>query len=139
MEDFQLHPQLQADTYHLARLPHCHLLLHRNAALHWFILVPDTGKQDLFDLPPDQRAGVLLECERVAGYLKQELGYPKINFAAIGNLVPQLHLHLVGRRPDDPCWPKPVWGNLQPGPEYTVEQIEGLRRMVLESPVKCLR
>lgn len=131
MDGFQLHPQLRADTHHLAKFPHCHLLLHRNAALHWFILVPETDRQDLFDLPAEQRATVLAECERVAGFLKWELGYPKINFAAIGNLVPQLHLHLVGRRPDDSCWPKPVWGNLPPGPEYTKEQVEALGRGIL--------
>ncbi len=110
MSQFQLHPQLRADTHHLAKLPACHLLLHRNASLHWFVLVPETDSQDLFDLPPGQRAAVLGECEKVARMLKGELGYPKINFAAIGNLVPQLHIHLVGRRSDDACWPKPVRG-----------------------------
>jgi diadenosine tetraphosphate (Ap4A) HIT family hydrolase len=120
---FVIHPRLLADCHRLGRIGTCHLLLHRNAALPWFILVPETQVTDLLDLSPAAREGALDACTRVAGYIKAEFGVPKVNFAAIGNLVPQLHLHLVGRTPGDPCWPAPVWGNLDPGPEYSQAQV----------------
>jgi diadenosine tetraphosphate (Ap4A) HIT family hydrolase len=118
MSEFRIHPQLLADCHGLGRLPACHLLLHRNARLPWFILIPETPELDLLDLPPVQRERVLAECAQISAYIKTDLGLPKVNFAAIGNLVPQLHLHVVGRSPGDACWPAPVWGNLPPGPGY---------------------
>lgn len=126
MPDFRIHPQLLADCHRLGRLPATHLLLHRNAALPWFILVPETQVTDLLDLGPGAREAALDACTLVARYIKAEFGVPKVNFAAIGNLVPQLHLHLVGRTPGDPCWPAPVWGNLDPGPEYSQAQVTAI-------------
>ncbi len=123
MTEFEIHPRLLADCYRLGRLGACHLLLHRNASLPWFILVPETDVTDLLDLGPKAREAVLDACALVCAYIKTEFRVSKVNFAAIGNLVPQLHLHLVGRTPGDACWPAPVWGNLDAGPEYHPEQI----------------
>jgi diadenosine tetraphosphate (Ap4A) HIT family hydrolase len=129
----ELHPQLLADCHLLGETPGGTLLLARNAALHWLILVPDSREQDLLDLPPVTLQQVLAECQRLAAYLKQALGYPKVNFAALGHVVPQLHLHLVGRRENDPCWPQPVWGNLPAGPAWSETELEGLRRALTGS------
>ena len=118
MSDFTIHPQLLSDCHLLGRLPASHLLLHKNAALPWFILVPETALGNLLDLPNDQRDGVLTDCKRVSDYLTRSLGCPKVNIAWIGNLVPQLHIHVIGRNPDDPCWPKPVWGHLETVRDY---------------------
>jgi diadenosine tetraphosphate (Ap4A) HIT family hydrolase len=126
MTEFELHPRLLADCHRLGHIGTYHLLLHRNAALPWFILVPETGVADLLDLDPATREAVLDACTLVSSYIKAEFGVPKVNFAAIGNLVPQLHLHLVGRTPGDPCWPAPVWGNLGSGPEYSPGQIAAI-------------
>ena len=126
MPEFQIHPRLLGDCHRLGRFPDCHLLLHRNAALPWFILVPETSVLDLLDLDPGQRGRVLAECAQVSTYIKADLGLPKVNFAAIGNLVPQLHLHVVGRVPGDACWPAPVWGHLPPGPAYGEERLRGI-------------
>ncbi len=123
MPEFQIHPRLLDDCHRLGRLPDCHLLLHRNAALPWFILVPETSVLDLLDVDFGQRGRLLAECAQVSAYIKADLGLPKVNFAAIGNLVPQLHLHVVGRAPGDACWPAPVWGHLPPGPEYRQERL----------------
>jgi diadenosine tetraphosphate (Ap4A) HIT family hydrolase len=127
MTQFVIHPRLLADCHRLGRIDTCHLLLHRNAALPWFILVPETQVADLLDLSPGAREAALDACTLVARYIKAEFGVPRVNFAAIGNLVPQLHLHLVGRTPGDPCWPAPVWGNLAPGPEYSEAQVAAIR------------
>ena len=129
MSDFRIHPQLLADCHCLGRLPATHLLLHRNAALPWFILVPETELENLLDLPPSQREAVLADCKAVSDYLRSRLGSTRINVAWIGNLVPQLHVHVIGRRPGDPCWPKPVWGHLEQTASYDAE---GLRQIAAD-------
>jgi diadenosine tetraphosphate (Ap4A) HIT family hydrolase len=123
MTDFRINPQILADCHRLGRLPATHLLLHRNAALPWFILLPETPVLDLLDMNPVPLGRILADCARVSAYIKADLGLPKVNFAAIGNLVPQLHLHVVGRAPGDACWPMPVWGHLPPGPAYGRERL----------------
>lgn len=133
MPPFALHPQLLADCHRLGQLSHSHLLLHRNAEVPWFILVPETELTNLLDLPIAQRDGVLVDCKRVSDYLRGARNYPRVNVAWIGNLVPQLHVHVIGRRQDDPCWPKPVWGHLAPGPDYSPAEVEAIRTALLKS------
>jgi diadenosine tetraphosphate (Ap4A) HIT family hydrolase len=116
-------PQLLADCHVLGRFPASTLLLNRNAALPWFILVPQTPLCDFLDLPQGQREVVLAECAGVSGFIKQVLGFDKVNFAGLGNVVPAMHLHIIGRHPQDACWPQPVWGNLPDGASYSVEQL----------------
>ncbi len=125
---FRLHPQLLADCHRLGQLRFCHLLLNRNAALPWFILVPETELSDLLDLPPVLRSKAMDDTAVISGFIKETLGYPKVNFAAIGNVVPQLHLHVIGRREGDPCWPSPVWGHLEENLSYSKAQLEDIRR-----------
>ena len=129
---FELHPQLLADCHVLGRLQSGHLLLHRNAAVTWFILVPETDAVDLLDLPPDQLTQAMTDCLAISAYLKSERNFPKVNFGALGNLVPQLHLHIIGRSPDDACWPQPVWGNLPEGPAYKAAELESIRTNLIE-------
>ena len=147
---FALHPTLQADCHDLGQRRAVRLLLqrvvrdlfksyqplkafrelimlHRNASLHWFILVPETHCLDLLDLPDGQRGELLGAAAAVSRYLKDELGYPRVNVGALGLVVPQLHLHVIGRREGDPCWPAPVWGNLPPGPAYSEADVTRLR------------
>ena len=120
----EIHPQLLRDCHHLGRLGSGALLLHRNASLPWFILVPDTDLADVLDLPEAQRADVLADSARVSRFIKEYLACPKLNFAGLGNQVPQMHLHLVGRRPGGACWPQPVWGNLPDGGAYSIGQLQ---------------
>jgi diadenosine tetraphosphate (Ap4A) HIT family hydrolase len=127
MRDAAIHPQLLADCHRLGRLPTSYLLLHRNAALPWFILVPETDLENLLDLPTPQRDDVLSDCKRVSDYLKANLGSTRINVAWIGNLVPQLHIHVIGRRPGDPCWPRPVWGHVEQSTFYGPEDLARIR------------
>lgn len=124
----ELHPQLLADCHRLGAMASGELLLSRNAGLHWFILVPDTDMADLLDLPPPQLHPVLADCQRLSQWLKQVQGYPKVNFAGLGNVVPQMHLHVVGRRQDDPCWPQPIWGNLPAGPAWQPAALTTIRQ-----------
>lgn len=133
MELERIHPQLLEDCHYLGSFPASELLLHRNAAVPWFILVPDTRLTDVLDLPDEHREAVLGECAAVSAFIKQVLGFEKVNFAGLGNVVPQMHLHVIGRESGDSCWPQPIWGNLPAGGDYSLGQLrewqEGLARM----------
>ena len=140
MERAQIHPQLLADCHYLGSLAASELLLNRNAALPWFILVPDTRINDILDLPEHHRDVVLADCAAVSAFIKQVLGFAKVNFAGLGNVVPQMHLHVIGRREGDPCWPQPIWGNLPAGEVYEQLQLLGwqadLSKMIDLVPVE---
>ena len=123
MQPIHIHPQLLADCHNLGSLPATQVLLHRNAALPWFILVPDTQLADVLDLPDEHRKMVMTDCAGISAFIKQTLGFDKVNFAGLGNLVPQMHLHIIGRSAQDGCWPRPVWGNLPDGGGYTHTQL----------------
>lgn len=135
MSQFRIHERLLADCHVLGRMDQCHLLLNKNAALPWFILVPKTDTVDLLDLPDNQCHAITAEAAAVSRFVKQQLGWPRINFAAIGNLVPQLHLHVIGRRPGDPCWPAPVWGHLEASVAYSSTDVDHLKAQLRNSAV----
>lgn len=125
--------QLLLDCHHLGGLPASELLLHRNAALPWFILVPQTPLQDVLDLPQEQLHTVMGESAAISSFIKLQLGFDKVNFAGLGNVVSAMHLHIIGRHSEDACWPQPVWGNLPEHGAYPREQLrnwqEGLVRL----------
>lgn len=108
---FELHPRLAADTSHVADWPLCRVLLMEDARYFWLVLVPRLeGVTEITDLSPTDRARLMEEAAR-AGEIIKKAGAAKLNIGALGNLVPQLHLHVVGRSPGDPAWPGPVWGH----------------------------
>lgn len=131
MSKFTIHPQLFADCHYLGKLTHCHVLLNKNALIPWFILVPEVEAADLLDIPGTQRENILDECAGISNWIKQRYDTAKINFGAIGNVVPQLHLHVVGRKTNDACWPKPVWGNLDTHEVYSVDEIKSIREQLV--------
>ena len=122
MAQFKLHQQLLLDAHYLGKFLKSHVLLHKNAVLPWFILVPETNIADLLDLPDELRGITMREATVISRFIKT-LGYTKVNFASIGNVVPQLHLHIVGRKPGDPCWPAPVWGHLRETRDYSSPEL----------------
>ena len=119
-----LDPRLQADCLSLGTLHGSRLLLMNNALVAWFILVPDTAHIELYELPPGQQSEVLAAINALSALLKNRLGAHKINVAAIGNVVAQLHVHVVGRRADDFCWPGVVWGAQERRPYTDAEAAE---------------
>ncbi|MGE3297475.1 MAG: HIT family protein [Porticoccaceae bacterium] len=124
---FALHSQLADDCHALGETATAHVLLHRNAAVPWLILVPKTEYRDLLELPVALRTALMDDCAQLARYLRMHRGVEKINFASIGNLVPQLHLHVVGRRVGDACWPLPVWGHLNTTATYSEAEVSIIR------------
>jgi diadenosine tetraphosphate (Ap4A) HIT family hydrolase len=77
----------------------------------------------VLDLPEVQLQEVMAECAAISAFIKQDLGYSKINFAGLGNVVSQMHLHIIGRRCSDGCWPQPVWGALPEAGDYAMEEL----------------
>jgi diadenosine tetraphosphate (Ap4A) HIT family hydrolase len=107
---WSLHPQLRDDTVMVADLALCRLLAMNDADFPWLLLVPRRlGASEIIDLGAEQ-ALLMNEVSLVSRVLKEETRCDKLNVAAIGNIVPQLHIHIVARRKSDPLWPQPVWG-----------------------------
>ncbi|MFT7233477.1 MAG: diadenosine tetraphosphate (Ap4A) HIT family hydrolase [Cyclobacteriaceae bacterium] len=124
--EFQIHPILLADCHYISKLNSCYLLLHKNAVVPWFILVPEV-ENDWFDLDINHQSKIIEEANLVASFIKHFFVVDKLNFAAIGNVVPQLHLHVVGRSKNDSCWPQPVWGNLKTFETYLPKDLLKLK------------
>jgi diadenosine tetraphosphate (Ap4A) HIT family hydrolase len=107
---WSLHPRLAADTVPVCDLALSRLLAMNEADFPWLILVPRrAGASDMIDLS-DEQPLLMNEIATVSRALKDETRCNKLNVAAIGNVVPQLHIHIVARRIGDTLWPKPVWG-----------------------------
>jgi diadenosine tetraphosphate (Ap4A) HIT family hydrolase len=109
---FTLDPRLEADTLHVGDLPLCSVLLMDDARFPWLILVPRrSGVSEITDLDAADAEALMGEL-RLATRVMLELSKPdKVNVAALGNVVAQLHVHVVGRFRSDPAWPGPVWGH----------------------------
>ncbi len=109
---WSLHPQLAADTLAVGDLPLSRLLLMDDANYPWLLLVPRrVAAVEITDLAEFEQAQLMREIAAVGRVLKDVAPCDKLNIAAIGNVVAQLHVHLVARRRDDPAWPRPVWGH----------------------------
>lgn len=110
MTDFTLDPRLANDCWPLGTLHGLHLLLMNNSQVPWFILVPETTATELFELEPPLQNALAKAVDALSRVTKETLGAEKLNVAAIGNVVSQMHIHVVGRATTDFCWPNPVWG-----------------------------
>lgn len=114
---FQLDQKLQADTFLIHDLKICRVLLMNDANYPWVILVPKKENLvELTDLDFEDQIEVLREINLVAKILKDDFGAHKINIATLGNVVRQLHIHVIARKKNDATFPKPVWGNAQAKP-----------------------
>ena len=110
---FELHPQLAANTFRVGESDLNLLLLMNDRNYPWFILVPKREDiRELFQLPQRDQYQMTDESGLLAETLMDSFQAHKVNVAALGNVVPQLHLHHIARYTDDPCWPKPVWGQV---------------------------
>lgn len=108
---FSLHPRLAADTLPIGELALCQIVLMNDARFPWIILVPRRPElREIIDLAPDDQATLLTEIAAVSRVLQRLIEPQKLNVAAIGNIVAQLHIHVVARFEDDAAWPAPIWG-----------------------------
>jgi diadenosine tetraphosphate (Ap4A) HIT family hydrolase len=113
--DWSLHPQLLKDTLEIGDLPLSRVLVIKDAHYPWLLLVPRrAGAVEIIDLGEVEQAQLMTEITRVSRALKDVTKCDKLNVAALGNAVPQLHVHLIARRTTDAAWPRPVWGVVPP-------------------------
>lgn len=123
---FELHPSLAQDGLQLAVSSLSCLLLMNERRYPWLVLVPRrAGVTEIFQLCEEEQHQLLRESSMMARILAREFAADKLNIAAIGNLVPQLHLHHVVRYRTDAAWPGVVWGRFEPE-AYTGEELEAL-------------
>jgi diadenosine tetraphosphate (Ap4A) HIT family hydrolase len=110
--DFELDPRLAGDTAFVADWPLCRVLLMDDARYPWLLLVPRRrGAVELDDLPESERMQLMHEIQRAMDALRGVAEFDKLNVGALGNIVRQLHVHVLARSKDDDAWPGPVWGH----------------------------
>ncbi len=131
---WSLHPQLEKDTIDIGDLPLSRVLVIRDANYPWLLLVPRrSAAVEIIDLDEVEQAQLTTEVSRTARALKEVTKCDKLNIAALGNVVPQLHVHVIARRKQDAAWPRPVWGVVPPLPHDAEEVqnfISALRRKI---------
>lgn len=124
---FELHPRLRQDCHELGRFPLSRLLLMNDSRFPWFILVPEREDvREIFQLDEADQSQLLHESCHLSARLSEVFQPDKLNIAAIGNLVPQLHVHHIARYQTDPLWPAPVWGS-GPAVPYASAELDELR------------
>ncbi len=126
---FELDPKLAADCIVMGDLGLSRLLLMNNALLPWFILVPRVTVKEIYQLQPQQQQQLLQEINTLSSFAHINFNADKLNIAAIGNIVSQLHIHVVARKKTDCCWPGVVWGGEQ-REEYSALALEAVRGQV---------
>ena len=131
---WSLHSRLKEDTIDIGDLPLCRVLVIKDAHYPWLLLVPRRAETvEIIDLGEVEQAQLMTEISRVARALKEITKCEKLNIAALGNMVPQLHVHIVARRSSDAAWPRPVWGVVPPlahDAEEVQRLIGALRRKI---------
>ncbi|MBI5127930.1 MAG: HIT domain-containing protein [Rhodopseudomonas palustris] len=132
--DWSLSPQLEKDTINVGDLPLCRVVVIKDANYPWLLLVPRRADAvEIIDLDEVEQAQLMTEISRVGRALKEITKCDKLNIAALGNVVPQLHVHIIARRSNDAAWPRPVWGvmpALAHDPAEVQQFINALRRKV---------
>ncbi len=127
----ELHPQLEKDCIVLGEFTLCSLLLLNDANYPWFILLPNReGVTEIHHLSASDQQQLLNESVTFSQCLEQVFQPDKLNIAALGNVVPQLHIHHIARFKTDACWPAPVWGSVTAIP-YSEEQIKDIKKQLV--------
>lgn len=130
---FTLDAQLQKDTIAIASLPLCELLLMNDANYPWLILVPRRADvRELIELSAEDQLQFMQESNAVARLLQTQFSAEKLNIAALGNVVAQLHIHHIARFKSDAVWPKPVWGAM-PAVAYADQELAEVIELIYSS------
>jgi diadenosine tetraphosphate (Ap4A) HIT family hydrolase len=127
---WSLHPRLDEDAISIGDLPLSRLAMMKDANYPWLVLVPrQADAVEIIDLDRDGRAVLMTEIGQVSEALKDITGCDKLNVAALGNQVPQLHVHIIARRKSDAAWPRPVWG-AAPARDYDTADLEAFNEAI---------
>lgn len=132
MTDVWINEKLLEDSYLLGHFDGSILLLMRNALFPWFVLVPQSTEVEFYKLDHELQVKVLEQVNYISGFIEDSFSIDKINIASIGNVVSQLHVHIIGRSKDDACWPGVVWGTKEFKP-YEEDQIEHIKEKLAKT------
>jgi diadenosine tetraphosphate (Ap4A) HIT family hydrolase len=132
MTYFQLDQRLANDCIQLGELKSGILLLLNNAHYPWFVLVPKVDKTELYQLEKDLQLQIMDDIQQLSEFIKIVYNPDKLNVASIGNVVKQMHIHILGRFESDPCWPGVVWGQPDCMP-YRDDQLDEIKTKVKDS------
>ncbi len=110
MKTFEIDPKLKEDTIEIGCINGQVLLLLNNSLVPWFIILPNTSEIELYKLPGTERSILERNIDILSAFIVEHFNVDKLNVAAIGNVVNQMHIHIVGRHENDYCWPDVVWG-----------------------------
>lgn len=119
---FKLDSRLEADTFEFCEHLDCKILVMNNSTVPWFIVVPFTDRTEWYQLDDSVQYNVNKIINKLSEFLIKEYKVDKLNVATLGNVVSQMHLHVVGRYENDPAWPAPVWWNIDPKPYIEQEK-----------------
>src|SRR5437762_8441403 len=115
MTDFAIDPVIQSLTHKLADWPLSRIFLYNDSRYHWGLLVPRrAGAIEMCDLDAADQAQLMAGIVKLSSLIRALPGVEKLNVGNLGNMVPQLHVHAIGRKKGDPAWPGPVWGHSDP-------------------------
>ncbi len=136
---FELHPQLAKDCVVVENFPLSQVLLLNDSHYPWLILVPRReNAREIFQLTVEDQGQLLIESSHVAETMAEYFNADKMNVAALGNMVPQLHVHHIVRYKNDVAWPKPVWGAV-PATPFSAEKLQGraqeFRQLLSDNPL----
>ncbi|MEE9492055.1 MAG: HIT family protein [Gammaproteobacteria bacterium] len=120
---FKIDNRLIEDSIPLGQMNNSFLRLNKNALYPWFILIPVTQATELFDMNAVDQLSILDSINRLSRFVKENFDIEKLNIATIGNIVSQMHIHIIGRHPKDTCWPETVWGK-HPSKAYTQKRVD---------------
>jgi diadenosine tetraphosphate (Ap4A) HIT family hydrolase len=128
MPPFTLHRQIETDSVFVRDLPLCQVRLQNQSTVPWLVLVPRRDNlNEIHQLDVTDRQQAMEEIAMASRTVENLFAPDKINVGALGNIVPQLHIHVIGRFKTDPAWPQPVWGKLNPTP-YSAEALNDMMR-----------
>ena len=134
----ELHARLAADTRALGETPDCWIRWMNDQRFPWLVLVPKRDDvREWYELESSAQHDLLDLVNRCVMHLQALTGAEKMNIGALGNLVPQLHVHIIARHAQDPCWPGPVWGQGQPEPWEEGEEPQWLSAMRQRLSYRC--
>lgn len=129
-----LDPRLQQDSYELGCLGSSRILLMRNALYPWFVIVPDTMASEFYELDDRIQQQLLTQINVLSAFIKTNFICEKLNVATIGNIVSQMHIHVIARHKNDASWPGVVWGQTAFA-EYQAAQLEQIKAWFVQQLV----
>lgn len=140
---FNLHPQLAKDCVVVGDLPLCQILLMNDQQYPWVILVPRRDNiREVFELDINEQQQLMTESNTLAAAMAKVFKAEKMNVAALGNMVPQLHIHHIARFSADAAWPKPVWGvseSVPYAPDQLAKTLQSLTSGLLSAGLDFVR